>query len=98
MDNSFDLGTVNGAGTMQILKVGNGKEMKCRELCKSQHAAKNNSRYGHMAIKLEKAFFVHRFQRTVKCRRQAWGMIYSVHVEFQTDSSPANLRREFKSF
>lgn len=66
-------GTVNRAGTMQILKVGNGKELKRGELCKSQRAAKNNSRYGHMAVKLEKAFFPHRFQRIVKYRQQAWG-------------------------
>lgn len=65
-------GTVSRAGTIQILKVGNGKEMKCRELCKSQRAAKNNSRYGHMAVKLEQAFFLHRFQRIVKTAGTGW--------------------------
>lgn len=68
---SVSIGTVNRARTMSVLKVGNQKEMKLRMLCKSQHAAKNNSRYGHMAIKLENAFSPHRFQRIVKHRQQA---------------------------
>lgn len=41
-------------GIIQTVKVVNRKERKYRKLWESQHVAKNNSRCGHMAIKLEK--------------------------------------------